>query len=115
MDFITDSETRKCTIDFANEIKRKFKFLLFYNKSAIDNFIGKYFAMKADVNEYQYQQELGTLLKINTHLFQILDKFWNKWIIYDIENYSNNDYWEDDFVGEFIELLENWIRKRIIV
>jgi hypothetical protein len=114
MDFLVDSETMKCNIEFAKEIKRKFKFLFFYNKSVIDNYIGKYFSMKADVNEYKYKEEISILAKTDAKLFQILETFWNKWIAYDIYNESVN-YWLDDFAGEFMESLATWIQKRTIL
>ncbi len=114
MKFISDSETNKCSIEFANKIKRKFKFFNVYNKSAIDNFIGKYFAMKADVSDVNYQKELNVLSNTNSELFNILDRFWNKWMNYDIDNEKNFDYWLDDFASELIDSLEIWVKNRII-
>ena len=48
---------------------KEFKFFNVYNKSAIDLFIGKYFAMKADVNDINYQKELLVLSNTNSAIF----------------------------------------------
>lgn len=113
--FIADSSFNKCETDLAKRINRRFKFLGIYNKLAIDNYIGKYFAMKADVSGIDYSVSLEILFQTDKILFEILDKFWIKWMNFEIENTTGIDYWRDDFAGEFIDSIEDWMGKKTIV
>jgi len=114
-DFLADSLENKCEISFAKEINKKFRFLFIYNKSAIDLFIGKYFAIKADVSDIDYSKQLLILSETDEKLYDILDSFWTKWLKYDIEKNDSVTYWSDDFAGDFITILGDWMRKKIMI
>lgn len=74
----------------------------------VDNYIGKYFAMKASANpEFDYSQALMGFKAIDPSLYQILDGFWHDWLKYQIgdpqEKYLN-------FMDSFLENIKNWWR-----
>lgn len=88
-DFIQDYTTNKLTDDDVNFIVHHYKVGLFkkkYNVQAVNCYIGKFFAAKADVNlNNNYNNQLLKLKAQDSQLYLILDKFWNNWIDYDIE------------------------------
>ena len=112
--FLADSSLNKCEVKYAQRIKRNFIFFGVYNKTAIDNYIGKYFAMKADISGKDYSKQLSILSGTDKELYEMLEKFWKKWIKFDIDTTDAIDYWLDDFAGELIESLEEWTLKRKI-
>jgi hypothetical protein len=112
--FLADSFLNKCEIDFAKRIKRRFKFLGKYNKTAIDIYIGKYFAMKTDVSEIDYSRQLNIMFETDKALYTILQNFWTKWLSFNIYSTDTIDYWSDNFAGEFIDSLEVWIKEKKI-
>jgi len=114
MSFLMDSYENKCEISYAKKIKRNFKFLNSYSKLVIDNYIGKYFAMKADVSYINYSEQLKILSDTNADLFNTLEVFWNKWTNFDIESNDCIDYWLDDFAGELVHSLDKWTMNKKI-
>lgn len=112
--FIADSSLNKCDIVLAKRIKKRFKILGIYNRLAIDNYIGRYIAMKADVSGINYFVQLEFFYITDKMLYEILDKFWNKWENFDILKSSASDYWRDDFAGELIDSIEEWMKMKTI-
>jgi hypothetical protein len=112
--FIADSSSNKCEIIYARKIKRSFKFLGTYCRLSIDSYIGKYFAMKADVSEIDYSIQFSILYETDKALYEILDVFWTKWLNIDIETFNVINYWSDDFGGYFIDSIEKWIKNKRI-
>ena len=112
--FIADSSINKCDIYYARRIKRRFKFLGTYSKIAVDSYIGKYFAMKADVSEFDYSVQYSILTETDKDLFKILEDFWSKWLDFNIDTTSAIEYWSDDFAGEFIYSIEDWMKNKRI-
>lgn len=118
-DFISDFTTDKLPdIEILN-IKRDYcstiNFKKYYSKSAIDYFIGKFFAAVACSNEnFNYKKQLTKLKKIDSELFNILDTFVIKWHNFDLDDDSPlNSYHTILFF--FVSNLENWARKKTIV
>ena len=118
-EFISDSLVNKLTDEEVLKIKNHFVTNLFfkkvYNASAIDLYIGKYFAVLACPNKtFDYTIQLNKLKAINQELFQILEKFITAWI--------NFDYEDDDpirgsyhiLLFDFINSLENWTHGKVI-
>lgn len=112
--FIADYSKNKCEIKAAKLISKKFKYFGIYNKKAIDLYIGMYFAIKADPNDIDYSKQLQIFLKTDKKLFKILDIFWYKWSNYNYDVTNDRDYWLDDFAGDFIDSIKDWILKRKI-
>jgi hypothetical protein len=110
--FIADYSKNKCEIKAVKQLRKEFKQFGIYNRKALDLYIGSYFAIKADPNEIDYSKQLKILLKTDEILFKILNTFWNKWNCFDVTN--DHDYWLDDFAGDFIDSLREWILKRKI-
>jgi len=110
--FLANSSLNKCEINYTKRIKKRFKIIGIYNKIAIDNYIGKYFAMKADISEIDYSIQLNILFETDNVLYNILQNFWTKWLKFDIYNSNTIEYWSDDFVGEFLDSLEKWIKDK---
>lgn len=85
--FLYDYFTFKIEPDFLKQIERYYKTGNQYNLSAIRNFIGKYFAFKCDPNpDFDYQNELKQLRKIDSQLYQILEQYLSQWSDYDFTN-----------------------------
>lgn len=112
-DFLSDYSVNKLTAEEISRIKKHFTTcLLFkkvYNASAIDFFIGKYFAANSCSNKsYDYNSQLSELKKIDPDLFQILETIMTDW-----KNFDYND--TDPITGsyhsillDFIDNMEKW-------
>jgi hypothetical protein len=117
-EFILDYSTNKLTVEEVRKIKNnfttKFLFKTTYNASAVDFFIGKYFAVSACTNmTFDYPKQLRELKKIDVELFEILEIFVIKWKKYD---YTNTDAMNSyhTILFDFIEKLEKWTDNKII-
>jgi len=118
-DFISDYYENKFTTEELNDIKTHFVKQTFlgksYNKSAINLFIGKYFAVKACPNKsIDYSCCINELNKIDANLFNILQNFYTAWHNFDYNNEDpiKGDYYQ--FLFEFIHDLEKWVNKKKI-
>ena len=112
-DFIQDYITNKLTDNDLNPIVHYYRVGLFkkrYNVQAVNCFIGKFFASKADVNpDHNYDNQLLKLKALDSQLYSILDGFWNNWIDYDIE--CKREVWEHNhrtLVDTFDKELTQW-------
>lgn len=118
-DFISDFEINKLPdIEILN-IKRNFcttiNFKKYFSISAVDYFIGKFFAAVACSNEdFNYKEQLIKLKKIDNELFEILELFVKEWRDFDIDDNSPlNSYHTIKY--NFVCNLENWARKKTII
>lgn len=118
-DFLSDYSVNKLTDEEIFKIKKHYTttilFKKIYNASAIDFFIGKYFAANTCPNKsYDYQSQLKKIEKIDPELFQILETF--------LANWKNFDYNDTDPINGsyhillfgFIENLEKWTEGKTI-
>jgi hypothetical protein len=118
--FISDYYDIKLTDNEVDSLCKNYKRgLLFtrYNKFAINHFIGKFFAVKADVNvNNQYDRQMSALKSLDYALFSALDRFWNSWIEYDVE--KQREVWEYDYnemVNVLVDDLTDWGKDKKIV
>ena len=109
---LTDSEVD----NLCKEYKRGILFPK-YNRLAINSFIGKYFAVKADINaNNQYDKQMSALNTLDHTMFSALDRFWNSWDEYDIE--KKREVWENDYhemVNVLLDDLTNWSKHKKMV
>lgn len=118
--FILDYYDVKLTDSEVDNLCKKYKQgILFpkYNRLAINYFIGKFFAVKADINtDNQYDKQMSVLNTLDHTLFSALDRFWNSWIEYDIE--KKREAWDIDY-HSFVDVLVNdlikWSKHKRIV
>lgn len=116
--FISDYSTNKLKVEevenIKNDFKTRFLFGTTYNASAIDFFIGKYFAVSACTNTtFDYSEQLAELKKIDVELFEILETFVMEWKKYD---YTSTDLLNSyhTILFDFIEKLEKWTDNKTI-
>ena len=112
--FLLDYDTPKCTAEEISLIRIFLHSDSTLQKTAAGCFVGKFFGIKACPNDkIDYSNVLDDLNAIDTHLFQILDHFWEKGLAYDINNYHirNYNYWT--LCDELCSSLEEWARKQI--
>ena len=108
--FIVDYDENKCTKAEIQLIKSNFKSFGQFNGQAIDYFIAKFIAIKADPKKHlNYTKALDSLKGIDPNLFAVLDKCVADWIKMplDKENAWDDDYGTISFA--FCEGLENWM------
>jgi hypothetical protein len=119
-EFLSDYSENKLTNDEILNIKKYFVRTGFfkkaiYNKSAIDVFIGKYFAAISCPNKtFEYTRQLLDLKHIDSDLYCILDRFITSWMSFD---YNDNDPLTSGYhtlLFDFIESLENWTTGKLI-
>lgn len=118
-DFLSDYSANKLTDEEILKIKKHYTttilFKKIYNASAIDFFIGKYFAANSCPNKsYDYQSQLNKLEKIDHELFQILETFLISWKNFD---YNDTDPIKGSYhliLFDFIENLEKWTEGKTI-
>ncbi len=112
-DFLSDFSTPKMTLKELNTLQLHFKNKEFYNKDAIDFFIGKFIAMKACNNRlFNYNRYYIEFARLDKILFTLLDDFWSDWLTFDIDN-PNDTY--DEIFDFFIDDIHNWIKDKIIL
>lgn len=118
-DFIFDYSENKLTAEDISKIRKHFTtnvlFKKIYNASAIDFFIGKFFAAKSCPNKsYDYQQNLNELKKIDGDLFRILETLMTDWITFD---YNDPDPAKGSYhllLFDFIENFKKWTNGKTI-
>lgn len=117
-EFISDFHIHKLSDNEILNIKRNYcstiNFKKYYSKSAIDFFIGKFFAAVACSNEdFNYREQLIKLKKIDNELFDILELFFIEWQNFDlVDDNPLNRYYTIEY--KFECKLENWARKKTI-
>jgi hypothetical protein len=107
--FISDYDVNKCTFNDIDLIKKLYVLGTVHRLVAIDYYIGKYFAIKADPNiREDYPDKMQALNDIDSELFSILETFTNEWIQYDIDAQEDvYNYW--DIVDRFCDNLNRWV------
>ncbi len=112
-DFLKNSLDEKASL---KDIKGlKLKFLGSYNSKAINFFIGSLFSIFADHVENDYAQHHEYLKQKDYELYSIVSDFWNKWVIFDIENIDaiyNSDL---DLTNSFVDSMIEWVKNKRIV
>ena len=79
--------------------------------ASIDLFIKKYFAMRCCINpDFVYKDYLQTLKLINEELYQVLERFYNKWTSADIASLAHS---YRPLATEFIHELGLWAIKQV--
>lgn len=111
--FISDFDKKKMTNSELNSIKTFYKNKGFFDRSAIDSFIGNFFAMKACLNpKFNYKKYYDSLKKIDTRLYTLLYEFWEDWLTYDISD-PEDSY--NEILNFFIQDLLTWSEKKSII
>lgn len=78
--FIADYDVNKCTKKEIQDLKDNFRLQGVYNSEAIDFFIAKYIAIKADPKQHiNYPKSLSELKKLDIELYNILEKCMTDW------------------------------------
>jgi hypothetical protein len=118
--FILDYYDDKLTDDEVDRLCQSYKkgvLCIRYNRMAINFLIGKFFAVKADINtDNHYDRQLAAMDKLDHELFSTLNDFWNGWIDYDIE--LKREAWENDYHGlvdNLVNDLTNWSKHKKFV
>lgn len=102
--FILDYKTDKCTLLELAVIKNYYKNFGALRQYAVDLYIGKFFAIKADPNtDNDYSERLDVLSTIDSDLYEILENFFRSWLEYDIDN--------DDIFNDYYTLLNDFLIK----
>lgn len=110
--FLLDYHTHKCTDKEIGDIKRFYKIGNRYNAQAVEIFIAKFFAIKADPNlSFDYNNCLLKLKKIDERLHVILNEFISSWEIYDL-NKNDVFYNYRDLVDNLYDGLISWMRNK---
>jgi len=118
-EFISDFYTHKLLDSEIQNIKRNYcstiNYKKYYSSSAIDSFIGKFFAAVTCSNkDFDYKEQLIKLKKIDNELYEILEQFFIVWHDFDINDDSPvNNYQTVEY--NFECNLENWARKKTII
>lgn len=119
--FISDFDKPKLTsadiVSIRNNFRKKGLFhKVVYKASAINSYIGKFFAAKACPNpSFNYSSYLRELLDLDSSLYVILDEFWQRWLDYDIFiEHRPLDFNYNDLCFDFHQALKQWAEgKRI--
>lgn len=117
--FLLDYNDKKLTDDDVDILYNTYKKGMFYpnyNHLAINCYIGKFFAVKADINtDNHYDRQMALLDKLDHGLFSSLNNFWNGWIDYNIE--LKREVWDNDYhelVVVFVNDLVVWSKHKKI-
>jgi hypothetical protein len=103
--FLHDYDIHKCKEGDINTIKFLFKSGASYRALAVNDFIGKYIAIKADPNiSFDYSSALSSLKDIDYRLFTVLENFHNDWSKIDVEQYDLFHNYRDVVFGFYNEL-----------
>ena len=106
--FLYDYKLHKGDPQFLARIKKLYKEGSIYNRSAIKNLIGKYFAMACDPNPaFDYSKEMKLLLTIDPQLVHAMIIYLNLWDNYDFENDLYRGYADNN--ETFYNGLKAWL------
>ncbi len=115
-EFIEDYDENKCTKKELQDLKAIYKVRGVYNATAIDFYIAKFIAIKADPKQHiNYPKALSELKKLDTGLYNILEKCVLDWKNMPL---TKENPWDDDHNSISFELFESlceWTRNKIIV
>lgn len=110
--FLMNGLAEKCSI---NDIKKlHLKFLGKYKSDSINKFIGYLISIYADHIDNNYDEHLELLKTKESELFSIVTNFWNKWLVFDIENIDIIYNSDRELVESFMTDMENWIEYKNI-
>lgn len=114
--FINDYDINKCTKAEIKQLKENFRSGRSYYGKAVDFYIGKYIAVKADPKEHiTYSKSLNELKKLDSNLYAILNKCIDDWKKMPLEKIN---FWDDDYHSisyEFYDSLNEWTNGKIFV
>ena len=119
-EFLSDYSENKLTNDEVFIIKKHFiktGFFrkVYYNKTAIDLYIGKYFAAISCPNKtFDYSSQLSDLKYIDPELYRILDDFVIAWKSFDYNDKDPITSGYHSLLFDFIDNLENWTSGKTI-
>lgn len=118
--FLLDYYEEKLTANDVKTLRREYKSGFFsrgYKHRAVNYYIGKFFAAKADINPTNhYDKLLSDMNQLDSSLYSAIDKFWNGWIDYDVE--KKRDILEEDYnalVDRLVNELNDWSNNKKIV
>ncbi|MCZ8023767.1 MAG: hypothetical protein O9294_18560 [Cytophagales bacterium] len=120
-DFIVDYSINKLNAEEVRSIRTHFKRRPLFQKvqfdsKAIDLYIGKYFAVKACPNlTFNYESGLNELMKINSDLYAILERFVTDWEKYDYNDRELITDGYDDILLDLTTGLRDWGKNKNIV
>ncbi|MCK0134918.1 hypothetical protein [Arenibacter sp. S6351L] len=107
--FIKDYDVNKCTKSEIQQLRQNFKIRGKYYGEAVDFYIAKYIAIKADPKQHiNYTKSLNELKNLDSNLFSILEKAVEDWKTMPFEK---ENIWDDDYNSISFELyqsLSNW-------
>lgn len=107
-EFILDYHTHKCEDYEIDLIQSNWS----TNTQAIDYYIGKFTAIKADANNsFNYSGSFNRLKEIDAILYNILETFVKEWQGFDIENHDPLSSYRD-IVDTFYANLNAWFTSR---
>ncbi|OAQ38188.1 hypothetical protein A5893_15430 [Pedobacter psychrophilus] len=110
--FLLDFYEDKCTSKEISNLKNLYKIGRRFNSQAVDFYIGKFFAIKADPNKnFNYENCLKTLNQLDSKLFSILTDFVCEWQEFNIELKDPMCSYRD-IVNKFYENLKAWMTKK---
>lgn len=120
--FISDFDKPKLTsadiVSIRNNFRKKGLFhKVVYKASAIDFYIGKFFAAKACPNpSFNYSAHLRELLELDSSLYVILNEFWQGWLQYDIfsPHHGPLEFNYNDLCFDFHQALKQWTKDKRI-
>lgn len=108
--FILDYDEYKCTDEEIQILKKHYRNGKKINLNAVDSYVGRIVAILADPNNtFDYSNDLNQLRKIDSQLFQIIERLINHWKEIKVEN---RKLLEDDYhtvLSGFYENMKNWI------
>lgn len=108
--FLMNGLKEKCSL---MDIKTlHLKFLCKYKANSINKFIGYLVSIYADHIDINYEEHLALLHKKEPELFKILTDFWNKWIVFDIENIDAIYNSDIELVDSFMTDMELWFEDK---
>ena len=112
-EFIDDFYEPKMTDITLFNFSSVFKDSGIYDRDAIDCYMGKFFGMKACNNKaFNYNKYYKAFKELDADLYNVLLKFWNSWVDYDIRR-NEKEYLT--YLQNFIAELENWTKNKVII
>lgn len=112
-DFIDDFYEPKMTDITLYNFSSVFKESGIYDRDAIDCYIGKFFGMKACNNKaFNYTKYYKALKELDLGLYNVLLRFSNSWVDYDVEKYDREYL---IYLQNFIDELEDWTKNKMII
>jgi hypothetical protein len=110
--FLSDFHVNKCTTGEIQQLKKRYRIKNKVSKKAVDLYVGKLVGILGDPNSnFDYSAQLQSLEKIDTLLFEVINRLFEDWSKIKIEDRSVLDDNYNIVLSTYYDGMKEWLSK----